>query len=96
MEFDRFFEKFIFPKVKMKDLDLDQLCQAIMYELHMSKEKVMFCLDEYEKQKKIKILKIITINDEQIPEFLKELKRTNEGLIELDETMKKIEESVKK
>lgn len=95
-EFNRFFEQFILPKLKLKDLDLDKVLSAISFELGIDNDKLKFCFDELEKQGKIKIIKIITIPDQHIDKFLDDLKKTNEELKELDKEMERIESFVKK
>lgn len=80
--------------LRKKDLDYYKVLRGMSMDLGVSEEKIEEVLRIFVENKEIREIRILTIPDEQIGDWLKEVKEINEEKKKMDKAMKKIENEV--
>lgn len=81
----------ILPALKVRDLDYKKVLEYVTHESGCNSIEAQTIITELDIQKKIKEIRILTIPDEAVGDFVKELKEIEEQKKQADLRMEEIE-----
>jgi len=90
-----FIENVIMEKIILQDLDYKETVKYIMVKEGVSKKVVEELLNLYIENKRIKEIRVLTISDEKIPDFLEMVAVKETENMEIDKGVKEVLENVK-
>lgn len=89
-------ERYVIPGLGERDLEYYTLIDGISIQVGTTKGAVIEILNSYISSGKIKEVRVLTIPDSEVGNFIEKLMAKQRNLKEMDQEMLKIEQEVKK
>jgi len=79
---NNFLQNAILPALREKDLDYKKLVKTMCFDLGVKENRVIEALNNLIEMEKIKEIRILTINDDQIDDYVKNLSKKDKEIKE--------------